>query len=153
METKLARIAKAAKERPKEQFTSLAHLIDDSEVLKIYSIGSCNPQTKLGRYTALLQYKSHFKVVEGDLTYTTAKRCIIIGLIEAVKQLKKPCTVNIITSTPIGVDNLIKNGKATNADILKILLDTLAQKHCDPSFIVVKGEGEKLNKFIFSKTT
>jgi hypothetical protein len=124
---------------------------DNSEVVKIYSIGSCNPQTRLGRYTALLQYKSNFKVVDGDLTNTTANRCIITGLIEAVKLLKKPCRVNLITSTAIGVESVTKNGKGTNAVIVRILLNTLAQKQCDPSFIVVLGEGEELNKFIFSK--
>ncbi|HHY26722.1 MAG TPA: hypothetical protein GX523_08260 [Desulfitobacterium dehalogenans] len=125
---------------------------DDSDVVKIYSIGSCNPQTRLGRYTALLQYKSHFKVVDGDLRDTTANRCIITGLIEAVKLLKKPCRVNLITSTSIGVNKVIKNDKGTNADIVRILLNILAEKQCDRSFIVVQGEGEELNEFIFSKT-
>lgn len=125
---------------------------DDSDVVKIYSTGSCDPRTRAGRYTALLQYKSHFKVVNGDLLNTTANRCIITGLIEAVKLLKKPCKVNLISSTALGVKRVLRKGKdGVNADIVKVLLDFLNQKQCEPNFIVVEGEGEKLNNYIFSK--
>lgn len=126
---------------------------DDSDVVKIYSTGSCDARTRVGRYTALLQYKAHFKVVNGELQDTTANRCIITGLIEAVKLLKKPCRVNLITSTAIGVKRVHRKGKeGVNADIVKVLLDFLNQKQCDPNFIVVEGEGDELNNFIFLKS-
>ncbi|GAV23534.1 reverse transcriptase [Carboxydothermus pertinax] len=42
METKLAKIAQVAKERPKEQFTSLAHLISLDMLLKCHRELSSN---------------------------------------------------------------------------------------------------------------
>lgn len=146
-----------------EQHTNRGYLIkhkvllneiqnDDSDVVKIYSIGSCDHRTRLGTYTALLQYKAHIKVISGDLQNTNSIRCIITGLIEAVKLLKKPCRVNLITSTAIGVNRVLRKRKdGVNADVVKVLLDFLNQKQFDPNFIVVEGEGEKLNNYIFSK--
>ena len=123
-------------------------LRDDSDLVKIFSTGSCNTKTRCGRYKVLIEYKSHYKVIEGDLTDTTVNRCIITGLIEAVKLLKKPYKVYVVTSTLIGISKATRNGKGPNADVVKILLETLNQKQCDPSFIAVKGEGEKLNRHI-----
>ena len=125
---------------------------DNTDIVKIYSTGSCNPQTGLGSYSALLQYKSHYKALHGDLVNTTANKCIITGLIEAVKLLKKPSKVKLVTSTSIGVESAIKNGKGTNADIVKVLLKILEQKQCEAESIVIKGEGQGLNNYIFSQS-
>jgi len=123
---------------------------DDSDAVKIFSTGSCNPKTRCGKYNSLLEYKSHYKAVNGDLDDTTANRCIITGLIEAVKLLKKPCKVFLVTSTPIGIASVTRKGKGINVDILKILLEVLNEKRCEPKFIAVEGEGEMLNRYISS---
>ncbi len=83
---------------------------------------------------------------------TTANRCIILGLIDAVKLLKKPCKVNLVTSTPIGVVTVMKKGKGTNGDIINELLNLLKEKNCEAEFFAVEGEGDKLNAYICSKT-
>lgn len=124
---------------------------DDSDVVKIFSTGSCNPSTRCGKYHALLEYKSRYKTIIGELTDTTTNRCIIYGLIEAVKLLKKPCKAFLVTSTSTGIETAIKRGKGTNVDILITLFKLLKEKSCEVEFVVLEGEGDKLNSFIFSK--
>ncbi len=51
METKLARIAQIAKERPKEKFTSLAHLIDEEMLLECHKELSGNKATGVDEVT------------------------------------------------------------------------------------------------------
>lgn len=123
---------------------------DDSDCVKVFSVGSCNPQTRLGKYNAKLVYKSRHKKIAGEITDTTTNRCIITGIIESIKLIKKPCRVVVVTSTAVGIHTFARTGKGTNADILKELLELLDIKQCDWEFIDVPGEGEKLNKFVTS---
>lgn len=51
METKLARIAQVAKERPKEKFTSLAHLINVGMLLECHHELSGNKAAGIDRVT------------------------------------------------------------------------------------------------------
>jgi ribonuclease HI len=112
--------------------------------VKIFSTGSCSVN-KEGKYFVLMEYKNHHKYLEKNFTNTTANRCIILGLIDAIMLLKKPCSIILITSTPIGLKNL---HKSPNKDLLKKLLKLIEDKDCKYESIAVEGKGYELNKYI-----
>jgi hypothetical protein len=99
----------------------------------------------------ILEYRGKYKALTGEVEDTTANRCIIAGFIEAVNHIKKPCKIIFVSSTSIGVSTFIKSGKGTNSDILKELILIIRSKNCDEDFIVLDGEGARLNEFIHSK--
>lgn len=115
--------------------------------VKIYSIGSCNHLTRAGSYEVILEYKEKFFYMSADIENTTANRCIIQGLIDAVERLKEPCDVEMITSTSIGV-KLASKGKGPNFDKISELFRAIMEKQCTVDFVEWLGEGDKLNSLI-----
>ena len=115
------------------------------EKVMIYSIGSCNFQNKNGSYTAILEYKDNFKVIRGSLKGTTSNRCIIQGIIESIKSIKKPSELIVVTSTLIGIKKGLK-GKGPNHDLIRDLIDSIELKKCTVQFFTVKGH--ELNKYM-----
>ena len=115
----------------------------------IHSIGSCDTATRKGRYCVSLQYGEHVKYLSAEVSDTTANRCIILGLVAAVEQLKEPCQVTLVTSTPIGVKKG-ERSKGPNGDLVKSLLQALALGGHDATFDVWAGRGEELNTLIAS---
>ncbi len=120
---------------------------DNLKKVSIYSMGSCDPTTRLGRYHALLEFGEKRKYLTRELSDTTANRCIIQGLIDCVDLLKTPCAADLITSTRMGEAG-IKKGKGPNVDLLSQLVGTLRQRGCDLSFIAREGEGDSMAAYI-----
>lgn len=123
---------------------------DTQKDIKIYSVGSCDYQTKSGKYNVVLEYRKNKKYITNDLENVTANQCIIKGLIDAVSLIKEPCKIVAITSTEIGVSSARK-GKGVNKDLVLELLKTVSQKKSTIEFDARLGEGEKIKKIIFSK--
>lgn len=115
--------------------------------VKIYSIGSCDSETRVGKYEALLEYGEHRKYLTSIVKDTTANRCIIEGLIVSVGMLKVPCNVQMISTTKLGLSGLRKN-KGPNVDLLRKLIDLLARRYCEFEFVEEVGKGEEINGYI-----
>jgi hypothetical protein len=95
----------------------------------LYSGCSFNYSTRQGNYFAALEYNGKLKRIFGTIEgeHETGNRVIIYGLIEAVKLLKEPCELTILTCTPVGFK---KNFKSRNGDLILQLLDVISEKGC-----------------------
>ena len=113
----------------------------------IYSIGSCVTETRKGLFEVVLAYGEHRKYLTEAVNDTTANRCVILGLIAAVKLLKEPCNVTLITTTRVGLRGLAK-GKGPNLDLLHELISLLSEKQCEFEFNELEGEGKSVNAFV-----
>jgi len=71
------------------------------ENVRIFSIGSCSTQTRIGVSQVLLQSANDSELVRFNYSGTTSKRCVIQALIDGVKMLANPKKVALITSTPL----------------------------------------------------
>lgn len=115
--------------------------------VRIYSIGSCVTDTRIGRYEVVLEYGENRRYLKKDVVDTTAHRCIIQGFIDAVKVLKYSCEVELVSTTKLGLSGLKRN-KGPNVDLLKQLVAELSLKECEFTFSEREGEGEAIKAVI-----
>ncbi len=111
----------------------------------IYSDCRFNYTTRQGNYFVALEYNGKIKRISGAIVgeNETGNRAIIYGLIEAVKLLKEPCELMILTSTAIGFK---KTFKSVNGDLIAVLLNAIEEKGC------VFDYGEISREEIYRKT-
>lgn len=112
----------------------------------IYSFGSCDATTRKGSYYASLEYCGNYKYVSGYLDDVTTNRCIIVGVIEAIRKLKEPCAVKVITGTLIGIKKWQKNRKGVNADLITELHELAWEKKCLLTFEAIAGQRDEIIK-------
>jgi len=95
----------------------------------IYSDCRFNYTTREGSYFAALEYNGNIKRISGAIVgeNETGNRAIIYGLIEAVKLLKEPCELTILTCTAVGFK---KRYKSVNGDLIAVLLNAMDEKGC-----------------------
>ena len=77
----------------------------------IYTDGACSGNPGPGGWGAILIYGEHEKEISGGLPQTTNNRMELTGVIEALQQLKRPCTVELYTDSQYIV-NAINQGWA-----------------------------------------
>lgn len=121
----------------------------------IYTDGACSGNPGPGGYGAILMYGSHKKEISGGEALTTNNRMELMGVITALKALKRPCTVQLYTDSQYVVNAIEKgwakkwqaNGwmrnkkeKAMNPDLWQMLLELL-QIH-QVTFHWVKGHAD-----------
>ena len=121
----------------------------------IYTDGACSGNPGPGGYGAILMYGEHKKELSGGEKLTTNNRMELMGVITALKALKRPCQVDLYTDSQYVVNGIEKgwakkwqaNGwmrnkkeKAMNPELWQELLDLL-NIH-DVSFHWVKGHAE-----------
>ncbi len=111
----------------------------------IYSDCRFNYTTREGSYFAALEYNGKIKRISGEIAgeNETGNRAILYGLIEAVKLLKEPCELRILTCTPVGFK---KRYKSVNGDLIAVLLNAMDEKGC------VFDYGEISREEIYRKT-
>ena len=124
------------------------------KVVTIYTDGGCAPNPGPGAWGAILRYGKQVKHVSGGYKLTTNNRMEIMAVIEALRALKKRCTVKLYTDSQYVFNSITKgwasnwreNGwrkgknkkeKALNPDLWAILLD-LIEEH-DVEFNWVKA--------------
>jgi ribonuclease HI len=86
-------------------------------LVEIYTDGACSGNPGLGGWGALLIFKEKRKEISGFLDDTTNNQMEIMAAIEALKILKKPCTVNIYTDSTYvqkGITEWIYNWEKNN---------------------------------------
>jgi ribonuclease HI len=75
------------------------------EEIIIYTDGSCIGNPGKGGWGAILLYKNHKKEISGKEENTTNNKMELKAVIEALKNLKKKCDINLYTDS-----NYVKNG-------------------------------------------
>lgn len=121
----------------------------------IYTDGACSGNPGPGGYGAILMYGEHKKELSGGEALTTNNRMELMGVITALKALKRPCQVDLYTDSQYVVNGIEKgwakrwqaNGwmrnkkeKALNPELWQELL-SLLEIH-QVSFHWVKGHGD-----------
>ena len=121
----------------------------------IYTDGACSGNPGPGGYGAILMYGEHKKELSGGEAVTTNNRMELMGVITALKALKRPCTVHLYTDSQYVVNAVEKgwakkwqaNGwmrnkkdRALNPDLWQELLDLLSIHQV--TFHWVKGHAE-----------
>ena len=121
----------------------------------IYTDGACSGNPGPGGFGAILMYGEHRKELSGGEAETTNNRMELMGVITALKTLKRPCTVQLYTDSQYVVNAIEKgwakkwqaNGwmrnkkdKALNPDLWQELLDLLELHRV--TFHWVKGHAE-----------
>lgn len=106
----------------------------------IYTDGACSGNPGPGGYGAILMYGEYIKEISGGEENTTNNRMELLGVISALKMLKRPCQVDLYTDSSYIVDAVekgwakkwqakgwMRNSKepAKNPDLWQTLLDLL----------------------------
>lgn len=65
----------------------------------VYTDGSCLGNPGPGGWCAILRYQGKEKIVEGNDPATTNNRMELIAIIQALKQLKEPCEVELYSDS------------------------------------------------------
>lgn len=125
------------------------------EKVIIYTDGACSGNPGPGGWGAILMYKGNKKEISGGMTETTNNIMEVTAVIEALKQLKFPCDVEVYSDSAYvvnafkqkWVDNWIKNNWKTsgkspvkNKELWQELIE-LTKMH-KVEFIKVKGHAD-----------
>lgn len=78
-----------------------------------------------GMYACILKYGANEKLIKGKLEGLTVNQCIITGIIQAVKLLKRPCNIKLYTQTYVGLAKYDSKAEGPNNELLKELFDLL----------------------------
>ena len=121
----------------------------------IYTDGACSGNPGPGGFGAILMYGEHKKELSGGEKLTTNNRMELMGVITALKALKRPCQVDLYTDSQYVVNGIEKgwarkwqaNGwmrnkkeKAMNPELWQELLELLELHQV--SFHWVKGHAD-----------
>jgi ribonuclease HI len=68
-------------------------------LVTIYTDGACEPNPGPGGWAALLRFGDQEKVLTGSSLHTTNNRMELTAAVEALKALKRPCSVDIFTDS------------------------------------------------------
>jgi len=67
--------------------------------VEIFSDGACSGNPGPGGYGAILKYGQKTKIVTGCEFETTNNRMEMTAIIEALRQLKRPCKITVVTDS------------------------------------------------------
>ena len=76
--------------------------------IEIYTDGACSGNPGPGGWGAILMYKGAQKEMSGGAGETTNNRMELTAVIEALKALKEPCTVQLYSDSKYVIDALSK---------------------------------------------
>ncbi|MBN1848241.1 MAG: ribonuclease HI [Deltaproteobacteria bacterium] len=76
--------------------------------VEIFTDGACSGNPGPGGYGAILKYKQKTKEVFGCERTTTNNRMELTAIIQALKQLKRPCTIKITTDSTYVINGITK---------------------------------------------
>jgi len=74
----------------------------------IYTDGACSGNPGPGGWGAILRYGDHEKELNGGEADTTNNRMEMMAVIEALKALSKPCTIDLYTDSVYVKDGVTK---------------------------------------------
>jgi len=67
--------------------------------VEIFTDGACSGNPGPGGYAAILKYGEEIREISGYEVETTNNRMEMMAVIEALRQLKRPCEVRVITDS------------------------------------------------------
>lgn len=85
------------------------------DVVVIYTDGACKGNPGTGGWGAILCYGDHRKEIFGGEAHTTNNRMEMMAVIEALRLLKRPCTIQVHTDSQYvqkGISEWLKGWKA-----------------------------------------
>ena len=114
----------------------------NEQKVEIYTDGACKGNPGPGGWGAVLRFGPHEKEIFGGEANTTNNRMELLAVIEALRLLKRPCTIAVHTDSQYvqkGISEWLKGWKARgwrtaskepvkNADLWQTL-DSLTQPH------------------------
>ena len=120
----------------------------------IYTDGACKGNPGLGGYGAILLYNEHKKEIKGTIPDTTNNKMELTAVIEALKQIKFECSIDIYTDSQYvqkGMTEWISGWKRKNWSKVKNIelwqeLDSLASSHKVTWNWVKAHNGDPLNE-------
>lgn len=127
------------------------------KLVTIYTDGACSGNPGPGGWAAVLRYGTQGKELSGGERETTNNRMELTAVIEALRLLKEPCTVELYSDSKYVIDALskgwvyswqkhgwVKSDKkpALNRDLWERLLPLL-ERH-DVRYHWVKGHAENI---------
>ena len=71
----------------------------ERNMVEIFTDGACTGNPGPGGYGAILKYDQEIKEISGCELYTTNNRMEMMAVIEALRQLKRPCRVKVTTDS------------------------------------------------------
>ncbi len=78
------------------------------KTVTIYTDGACSGNPGPGGWGAILMYGAHKRELSGGERQTTNNRMELTGVIEALRALKEPCTVELYSDSKYVIDALEK---------------------------------------------
>lgn len=87
------------------------------DIVTIYTDGACKGNPGIGGYGAILHYNNIFKEISGVCLATTNNRMELTAVIEALRNLKRSCNIQIFTDSQYvqkGITVWIKGWKQKN---------------------------------------
>ena len=69
------------------------------DIVEIFTDGACSGNPGPGGYGAILKYRGQVKEISGCELETTNNRMEMTAIIEALRQLKRPCKIKVITDS------------------------------------------------------
>ncbi len=120
----------------------------------IYTDGASKGNPGLGGYGAILMYNEHKKEIKGAVPDTTNNKMELTAVIEALKQIKFECSIDIYTDSQYvqrGMTEWITGWKKKNWNKVKNIelwqeLDSLASSHKVTWNWVKAHNGDPLNE-------
>ncbi len=68
-------------------------------IVEIFTDGACTGNPGPGGYGAILRYGQNVKEVSGCKEWTTNNRMELLAVVEALRRLKRPCKVKVVTDS------------------------------------------------------
>ncbi|XBC44857.1 MAG: ribonuclease HI [Buchnera aphidicola (Schlechtendalia chinensis)] len=88
-----------------------------SNVVKIFSDGSCFGNPGPGGYCSIIQCNNQEIIISSGFYYTTNNRMELMGVIKALEKIKKPCIIEVTLDSQYvqkGISLWIKKWKLNN---------------------------------------
>ena len=113
----------------------------------IVATGSCETYINKGSYRTALIYKGRTKtLIKNDINTNSANKCILLGIKDAVSEIKRPSDIIILSATSLGFNS----PKSRNYQLCRQIIQCLSDKGCNISISVCKGKGDELISLVKS---
>lgn len=83
-------------------------MVKKNNIVEIFGDGACKGNPGPGGYGAILKYGENIKEISGYEIETTNNRMEMMAVIEALRQLKRPCNVMVVTDSQYVVKGMTK---------------------------------------------
>lgn len=114
----------------------------------IHTDGACShngAENAIGGYGVIIVFGEHEKIVRGNAVGTTNNRMELTAVIAAVKALKKPCDIQVITDSQYVINGYnskeawLRKKNLSNKDLWIQLIEAVKDGDHEISFAYVKG--------------